>query len=314
MWKNRVDWIVGMLACLSACQFEVTGQSYMLADTTIMRLNDILERLEYPPRSNVEYTIDYTIAGFWLSFISGSSTSEKGQIICLQSLKYSWVIEKPGRLTLTNTFSHRLAVQCYFDSVTRIQADENYFRTRLEVRMTPWICGAFDSELNTRLLNGYDYEVDDSNRMIKRLNSSFLTPLVWNLALGITLRLPETGTLMLGLTGARLTCLRDTSVFAAQQTDVYRGVRRGSDHLFEYGISCRLQTDRTFLKILRWNCDLLAFKAYRKAVSLNLKNLLEVRPVKFLSVSVQTRMFYEEEVSRSLRMENLLTVGFSFKK
>jgi hypothetical protein len=198
--------------------------------------------------------------------------------------------------------------------VIRIQADENIFRTRLEYKFKKAAGLAFDSELNTRLLNGYDYMLDDSNRTVRALNSSFLTPLVWNLSLGLNFRIPGTGTAMLGINGIRLTVLRDTSVFSALHADVYQGIRRGDNHLLEYGLSCRIQADRTFWKILRWNCDMLIFKGFNKPADLNMKNLFELRPVNFLVISLQNRICYEEDVSRRIYMENILSAGFSFRK
>ncbi|MCK7539482.1 MAG: hypothetical protein MZV63_55535 [Marinilabiliales bacterium] len=119
---------------------------------------------------------------------------------------------------------------------------------------------------------------------------------------------------MLGLTGGRLTLLRDTSVFTGQDVSIYYGVQRGTNHLVEYGISLRFQADRAFWKILRWNCDLLIFKGYDSPADLNLKNIFEIRLASFIVISVQTRLLYEEDISRKLRVENMLSAGFTIKR
>jgi hypothetical protein len=267
-----------------------------------------------PGKITIKKNLDYNLSANLLSSVNSPGPNEDGQATLQQAFKYSWTIGQGDHLNCTNTFSHRLGVQYFFDSVFRIQADENIFRTRLEYKLSKGTGLAFDSELNTRLLNGYDYMLDDSNRMVRALNSSFLTPLVWNLSLGLNFRIPGTGTAMLGINGIRLTVLRDTSVFSALHAEVYQGIRRGDNHLLEYGISCRIQADRTFWKILHWNCDMLLFKGFDKPADLNMKNLFELRPVNFLVISFQNRICYEEEVSRRIIMENILSAGFSFRK
>jgi hypothetical protein len=258
--------------------------------------------------------LDYSLTGSLMSFINGPGPADKGQFILQQGLRYSWIIEYRENLTFSNSYSHRLGIQWYFDSISRICPDENIFRTRLEYRLKRWAALSLDSELNTRLLNNWELVRCDSNRTCRILTSSFLTPLVWNLAGGFSFRVPQTGSVMLGLTGGRLTLLRDTSVFTGQEVDIYYGVKRGTNHLVEYGISLRFQADRTFWKVLKWNCDLLIFKGYDSPADLNLKNIFEIRLASFIVISVQTRLLYEEDISRKLRVENMLSAGFTVKR
>lgn len=259
-------------------------------------------------------SLDYSLTGSLFSSVNEPGPGSDGQFILQQGLRYSWTVEKPDRFTVSNSFSHRLGIQCYFDSISRICPDENIFRTRLEYRPKRWVSFSLDSELNTRLLNNWEPVRSGSGQTCRVLTSSFLTPLVWNLAGGFTIRLSRTGSVMLGLTGGRLTLLRDTSVFAGQEIGSYYGVKRGTNHLLEYGISLRFQADRTFWRVLRWTCDLLLFKAYDNPADLNLKNMFEIRLASFIVISVQTRLLYEEDISRKLQVENMLSAGFNIKR
>jgi len=40
--------------------------------------------------------------------------------------------------------------------------------------------------------------------------------------------------------------------------------------------------------------------------------LFAYRINRFLKTSLQTKLFYDEDVSRQLKMENLLSIGFDF--
>jgi hypothetical protein len=301
--------------CLAVWIPSADGQVFLLLDTArIPLLAGPGGDCGVPPRFTFKKNLDYSLTSSLVSFINGSGPGNKGQVILQHGLKYSWIIERKEHLTFGNSFSHRLGIQYFFDSISRICPDETIFRTRLEYKFGKWTRFSLDSELNTRLLNNWDLVTTDSNTTRLVLSSSFLTPLIWNLAGGFSFLMPETGSIMLGITGGRLTVIRDTSVFTGQQVNSYYGVKRGAGHLFEYGVSLRLQADRTFWKVLRWNCDLLLFKGYDKPADLNLKNLFEVRLASFIVISVQTRLLYEEDISRQLQVENLFSAGFTLKR
>lgn len=301
--------------CLALSISPAVGQVFLVIDTTRLALNPDREGnpMQWFPFRLTSVT-EYTLSASTRWLVNSATRDEPGHVLLQHAFRFTWTIVKEGKVACTHSFSHRLGFLYLFDSVTRIQADENLFRTHLDLYITGIAGIAFDSEISTRLFTGYDYLKDDSGRMERRLNSSFLTPLIWNLSAGISFKIPGTGSGMIGLSGVKLTCLRDTSVFTEQQAVIYQGVRKGHDHLLEYGLSCRFQADRSFWKIVRWNCDMLIFKGYNKPADLNFRNLFEIRPVSFLVISLQTRVWYEEDISRRICTENLLSVGFSLKK
>jgi len=63
----------------------------------------------------------------------------------------------------------------------------------------------------------------------------------------------------------------------------------------------------------KWDCDILVFKNFNKPVDLVLKNLIGIKINKFIKTSIQTRLIYEEDVSKSLQMENLISLGFAIR-
>ena len=260
--------------------------------------------------SQTEYSLT---AGFY-SYLHDAQYGDQQQLLLQHWLKTGWTVGKPGRVVLTNSFTHRLGIICYFDSLTRFCQDENSLKTRAEVTLYKNGNAAVDSEISTRFFNAYEYRQDDSGRTVRVLAASFLTPLVWNLSAGLTWNLPGTGSLLFGLTGVRLTYLRDTSLFSSQETEQFFGVERGRNFKAEYGFSCRIQTDRTFGKILRWNCDLLLFRAGGKPADLSLKNLFEIRAFRFLVISLQTNVMYDEDISSRWQLRNILSAGISLKK
>ena len=181
----------------------------------------------------------------------------------------------------------------------------------MDIRISGRFNYAFDSRITSRLMNGFDLRVNDSGDFVKILNSSFLTPLICTLSTGLGYGWDNFGTINLGISAVKLTYILNRQIFGIRGTTNYYGIEKGKDHLFEYGLSFQVMIDKDLLKMLHWNFDLLLFKNYNSAADLALKNLFAVRINKFLKTSFQTRIFYEEKLSKHLRFENILSVGFN---
>ena len=235
------------------------------------------------------------------------------EINLLQNLKFRFSISGDSLVNFSLSFLHNLGFQIYFDSLTKIKTDDNTLNTRFDIRIYKNLNFSINSILTSRLTNGYDYSIDDSGRLVRILNSSFCTPLICIFSGGLSVRLRDFGSLSLGASTAKLTYVRDKSIFGKQNVSIYYGVPDGKDHLFQYGLSLQFLAEKEFLKKrIKWNCDLLAFKNYTSPVNFTLKNNVAIRISRFLNASIQTRVCYEETVSRNIQLENLVVFGFYF--
>jgi hypothetical protein len=265
--------------------------------------------IRYRYTQEAEYSL--TFSGFF--FLNWQHEKSANNLALQQKFRYQSVLEDSQHFRIVNLFTHGLGAQFFFDSLSKFQVDENVLDTRIEFRLHPRLTINFSSNLSTRFFNGYDYLSDSTGCLIRVLNSSFLTPLFWTFSLGAGWRWPGFGVVSLGMGAAKLTCIRDQSVYDARSVDVYYGVPRDKGFLFEYGLSLQIVVDKTFRNRVRWMCDLLIFKNKDKPADLSLKNLIDIRINRYLKTSIQTRLFYEELVSRKLQVENVISLGFSLR-
>ncbi|MBL7138440.1 MAG: hypothetical protein ISS17_06680, partial [Bacteroidales bacterium] len=242
-------------------------------------------------------------------FINWDHDLNANQIMLLQDMIYQCRFETEQRFLVTQKIVHHLGIQYFFDSISRFHIDENQFETRLEWK----ICnnhGCFlSSLLSTRLFNRYTFSLNDSGSLVRTLNSSFLTPLTGLFSGGFQLKWPLFGSLNFGISSAKLTWIRDRSIYEALGTTIFYGVPENNKSLFEYGISLHLLIDHDVAKWLHWNCDLLIFKHTNLSPDISFKNNLGFRLAKFLKARIQTRIFYEEKVSKKVQLENIVAVG-----
>jgi hypothetical protein len=257
-----------------------------------------------------EKELEYSLSFSNFLFLNWHHDKNANQVAFLQNLKYKFSFSGDSMVCFSGSFLHNLGLQSYFDSLTKIQTDDNTLNTRFDIRIHKNLNFTLNSILTSRIMNGYDYSVDDSGRIVKILNSSFCTPLIWTFSGGFSVKWKDFGSLNLGLSTAKLTCIRDKTIFGKQKVTKFYGVPEGKDHLFEYGLSLQFLADKEFFKKLRWNCDLLVFKNYTSPVDVNLKNNFGIGINRFLKASIQTRIFYEKMISRSIQLENLITLGF----
>jgi hypothetical protein len=296
----------GMLCFI--CRLS-NGQDLTLKDT--LEHPDSLKHENNCNRFRVTQELDYSINFNGYLFVNWQHDKNASQVMGIQNLKYRMLMNDKG-LSISSLFLHTLGFQHYFDSITKVYMDDNSLTTKIDLRIkNKWIL-VFNSNLTSRYLEGFDYSVDDSGKQITILNSAFLTPLIWIFSLGIGINWKDFGSLNAGITGAKLTYIRKTKIFGIRNITEYWGVPEGKNHLLEYGLSLQFLVNTDFLKRVHWDCDLLVFKNYDSPVDLTLKNLIGIRINKFLKTSIQTRVIYEEKVSKNLQLENLVSLGFYF--
>jgi len=297
--------------CICSGYFSAIGQEIVWQDTIpLIHLNNLTEGKQNLIKYRFFQEIDYSLAFSNFLFLNWQHEKNANNIAILQKLRYQTVVDNNQNFRIINLFIHNLGFQIFFDSITRFQTDDNTLDTRFEFKLVKYLTFNFNSNLSTRFFHGYDYQTDSLGSLVKILNSSFLTPLFWTFSLGLGWTWPGFGIAGLGISAAKMTFVRDKSVYTEQAVPIYYGVPRDKDLLFEYGLSVHLMVDKNFQNRVRWLCDILVFKNYNNPIDLTLKNLIDIRINKFLKTSIQTRLFYEEKVCKNFQMENMISLGF----
>jgi hypothetical protein len=272
--------------------------------------DDSLILLNRRGKFTLKKELGYSVSLNSLFFINWLHEKNAGQVNLLQCLSFRSVLDNNLNFSLSNSLVHNLGIQYYFDSISKFYPDDNTLTTRIELNLKGILTFNINSALLSRAMPGYDYYVTDSGKSVKLLNSSFLTPLIWNLSIGFGIKWNDWGSVNLGISSAKLTYVRDTRIFDLRKITDFYGVAKGKNHLFEYGLSMQLLVNRDLLTWFHWDCDLSVFKNYTASVDVNLKNLFGIKINKFLKTTIQTRIFYEEKVCKNLQLENLVAIGF----
>ncbi|MEI6173455.1 MAG: DUF3078 domain-containing protein [Bacteroidota bacterium] len=303
--------LLWLFTCLMVAM--AAGQNLVWKDTAILMplrnpCHPGIPMVQYRFTQELEYAFTFSDV-MLVNWKQGNGVS---QVSLLQQVRYRSQLHNARNLSISTLFIHSLGIQFFFDSISRFQPDENNLDTRIEINLRKNFTFTFHSNLSTRLFNAYDYSSDPTGALLKTLNSSFLTPLLCTFSAGFGLNLPRLGSISVGLSAAKLTLVSNRAIYSEQAIDAFYGVPKDRSHLFEYGLTMHLLVDKDFFKRIHWNCDLLIFKNYRKPVDLIIRNLVGVTINKFLKTSIQTRLYYEKEVSKSIQIENMVSVGFYF--
>jgi len=303
--------IVILLVVTCSVNFSAFGQAIVWHDTVpLIRLSDFVDGKQNLIKFRFFQEVDYSVTFSTFLFLNWKHEKNANQLAMLQKIKYQTIFDNNQNFRIINIFLHNLGFQIFFDSIIRFQTDDNTLDTRFEFKLIRNLTFNFISILNTRFLNGYDYQTDSVGSQVRILNSSFLTPLFWTFSLGLGWTCPGFGMAGLGISAAKLTFILDKSVYTEQAVPIFYGVPSDKDYLFEYGLSLHIVVDKNFQNRIRWICDILAFKNYNKPIDLTLKNLIDIKINKFLKTSIQTRIFYEERVCKNFQLENIISLGF----
>lgn len=234
-------------------------------------------------------------------------------VALLGKLNYRSSVSNERRFKLQASLLQDLGFQIFFDSITRFFPDATSLITQLEVKINHHFSYSVNTNLTSRIFNDYRYFTDQNGDQVKRLLSGFLTPMIVTFSTGFGWNLPSWGMVNLGITGGKLTFIRSREIFGILKTEKFYGVPAGKQTLFEYGFSMLVTIDRNLTRTLKWTCEMILFKNYIKPADISVKNLFEWRFGRNLSGSLQTRLFYEEAVSKKLQIDNIVTLGFGIR-
>ena len=285
------------------------GVCLLISSATYSQINCLPDSLIPGWRIKFKQELEYSISFSTYLYLNWHHEKNAGNVILLQKLNYQFSLSGDSLVKFSGSLVHDLGIQSYFDSITKVHTDDNTLNTRFEIRIVKNLSFSINSNLASQLLKGYDYPVNNSGTTVRTLNSSFFTPLLWTFSGGFSVTWPAFGSLSFGLSSAKLTYIRDRSIFEKQKVSKFYGVAGGKNHLFESGLSMQLLVDKNFCNRVKWNCDLLVFKNYNSPVDVTLKNNFGIRINNFLKAGIQTRILYEETISRSIQFENLVTFG-----
>jgi hypothetical protein len=274
---------------------------------------DSVDAREKTSRSRFSFQLDYSTSASCFFFTNREREEGFNHLDLIQNLKYHQQLPFDSICRITQDFVHNLGLRYYFDSIAVVQVDDNTLSFRIGVRFARRFSVVLLSDLSTRLFGQYESRYDTAGSCIRVRKESFLNPLVWTFSLGMGMEWKDFGSLDLGISSARLTLISDRSVFDRLGTDSYYGIPKGRSHCFEYGLSLRVIISRDVTRILHWDSDLRLFKEFRAPVGLAFENSFRIRIFRFLTAGIRTRLYYEEKVSKKVEMENILSVGFSFR-
>jgi hypothetical protein len=309
-WK-KVIW-VELLFC---CMVSAKGYSQELSLKEMIArylLRNSFTLGSRPGRIRFTDELDYSLTANGFMLFNWLHDDKVNQVNAFQNLKYQYSLQNNQTFRFSGTFIHTLGFQHYFDSITKVNIDDNNLTARLDIKIDGGVAITINSTISSRLLNGFDYLTTDSGTQVRILNSSFLTPLIWTMSFGIGYILNDFGSATLGVSSGKLTSILNKQIFSIRGITSYYGIEYGKTHLLEYGFTFQLLIDKDIFRIFHWDCDLLLFKNYDAPVDLTFKNLLGFRINKFLKASLQTRICYEEKLCKHLQFENLLSVGVYF--
>jgi hypothetical protein len=263
-----------------------------------------------PYNFRADQGLEYSVSGSGLVALNQLQVRNLYQVNLLQHARLQLQLKNEREVKMVGTFVHNLGIRYIVDSLFQFEPDENTLETRLDVPLGTKFSVAFTSCLFTRIFNSYRYSVDPAGNRFMNLESAFFSPLVWTFSGGIALNFPQFATVTLGLSSGKMTWIMNRDVYGQDGTTVVCGVPRDKNYLFEYGYGLHLRVDRDLASRVHWNCDLQLFKNYRKPPDLAFDNLVGIRIGRFVKTSILTKVSYDREVSRCVRVENRLTIGF----
>lgn len=307
---QRNGWIVGVgLLWLMLPECVTYGQQLVTRSGLLRDLGTLCDTGSSNYYLRFSPTLTYSLNSSFSKLVNPLPGAMADHLFLTHELRCNAMAEDPGMIRITATLFHQLGLQSFFDSITRLQSDESSLTTRIDFHLFRKISINISLSCTTRLFNQYE-EVDSDSGHVKRLTTGFLSPLFCLFSAGMCFPLAGYGKVIVGIPAVRLTFIGNHDVFIVGREESRFGVPPSRSTAFEYGLSLEVGIERRLARRLAWTFDLRLFKDTRNPVDLRLQNNLSVNITRYLKGALQTRIFYQESVSKAMRMENLLSLGF----
>jgi len=291
----------------------VSGQEQHTPDTLLSdHLNAIY--VEWLQQHRLSFTDHIEYALSFSNWLYLNEPQKFPGLILQHELGYTSGFKATDILSVKTCLDHELACHWLIDSLVMLSSDRNVLKNDIDLSIHKHFALNFSSTTETRLLKGFTYQASDTAGTQRTHSSGFFSPLYLNLSFGFGYNNMDIGIFKIGISSAKLTWLQNRKLFETTGQQVLYGIKQPRRHLFEYGFSSSLLFDHKLGKLLTWKCDISAFKDFEMPVDLKILNIICLKTSKYFKTSIKTRVLYNEHISKSCRVENVVTVGFYFEK
>ena len=154
-----------MLFC---CLLRINGYSQGLSIKEILArylLRNSFNIGSVPEKIRFTDELDYTMTANGFVLANWLHDNKVNQVNVYQNLKYQYLLQNSRTFRLSGTFIHNLGLQYYFDSIIKVNIDDNTLTTRLDIKIDGRLSFTINSNISSRLMNGFDYVNTDSGRL-----------------------------------------------------------------------------------------------------------------------------------------------------
>lgn len=211
-------------------------------------------------------------------------------------------------------FFNDYGVRHFFDSITTKTQDQLTLKNNFYYPI--WkkkIYLSLQANTQTKMYNTFQYRSSNGERY---LYDGFMSPGVVYYSGGITIETSGNGTIQIGLGSSKVTKIKNQKIFDSRETETINGITKGQNKKEEWGIAMSaIVPMQTLGKRWHWEMACNGFTPLNhwrnlKKYTCDANNVFHFCFLKYVRLSLRTKIKYEESQSPKIGMTNHLSVGF----
>ncbi len=208
-------------------------------------------------------------------------------------------------------------IRYFFDSVTTKTQDQFTIKNQFYYPIyKSRVYLAFSANTQTQLFNSHRYRSDTNGLSERFLYDGFMSPGVIVYSGGLTYEAGGNIILHLGLGSSKVTKVKNQRIFDTRNEDMISGVGRGERRKSEWGLSLTSTVPLQHLnKQIHWEFYEHIFVPLQqlsdcKKYALEFNNVLHLLLLKYVRLSLRTKLSYNSELHPKPILQNQLSLGF----
>lgn len=298
-------------------QIDFFAEEIDLNDTVkVQSVSDSVQRCQPKHQINFLTTLDFFSAFTAIHIVNGSSTNDKSNI----HLYYNFTGDnriKISNYSITNYFNTELGVKVYVDSFAIISEDSYTFKNDFSyVIKNSKLALNMSFTSRSQFFRHYDYRSDTTGYSVRFLNTSFLSPGYILYSSGIKILFNNYLNIEFGLVSAQKIKIRNQQLFDSRMSENLYGLSKGDRQKIDFGFSMTfISTLHQIHKNVYWE-NFSQFSVnrqnikYLKFYQCNINNAFHYCFLKYLRLTLRSKITYDYNNSLKPRVINSLTFGF----
>lgn len=285
-------------------------------DSNSIADSDSIKIEEHKSKLYIRTTLDLFLTFNGIHFLNGKGSDGKSNL----HFYYNFTVTnniRSGNWSISSYFNCELGMKIHEDSISELSEDLFTFKNDLTYTLRDSKYALIVSFCTkSQFFSHYNYRFDSLNIIVRYLYSAYMSPGFFNYSGGFKYQINDHMIIEVGLVSSQKTKIRNQELYKTRMSESLYGIAKGEKMISEFGLTFTFNSlSHPIYKNVYWeNFSQLNVNRQNhrliKCYNLDINNAFHYRFLKYLRITLRTKVIYNHTISLKTKIVNTFTFGF----